>query len=139
LPLRDFNKLNKIKAERVLIYLSALVAIGYFLGAAGVDPDIWGHLKFGEEIIVSSEVPRSDLYSFTAYHNPWVDHEWLAEVIMAGVFRWAGSAGLILFRLLSGIFLVCLLAAMVFRESGEPGSSRPGLPPEFYYIWVVIF
>lgn len=128
--------MNRSLAKKALVYFGALVAIGYFLGAAGVDPDLWGHLEFGRRIIDSHQIPRFDIYSFTAGHTPWIDHEWLAEVIMSVIFQRGGTPGLILFRLLSGCSLFILLAATVFREAGEPGRRTP---PAVYYLWVVIF
>lgn len=58
------------------------------------DADLWGHVTFGRDIITSGHVIQTDTYSFTS-DRPWVNHEWLAEVAMAWVYRVAGSAGLV--------------------------------------------
>ena len=45
------------------------------------DPDLWGHLQFGRDILQSWALATTDPYSFTS-DKPWVNHEWLSEVLM---------------------------------------------------------
>lgn len=45
------------------------------------DPDLWGHLKFGEYIIATKSLPIKDIYSFVLTKSLWVNHEWLSEVV----------------------------------------------------------
>jgi hypothetical protein len=45
------------------------------------DPDLWGNVRFGLDILRSGSVPHLDPYSFTT-DRTWVNHEWLAEVII---------------------------------------------------------
>jgi hypothetical protein len=77
------------------------------------DPDLWGHVKYGELIVATRSVPRMDPYSFTS-DQPWVNHEWLSEVAMFGAYRAAGARGLIVLRL--GLIATILwLAARAVR------------------------
>jgi hypothetical protein len=46
-------------------------------------------------IVAAGSVPRVDSLSFTAAGRPWLNHEWLAEVIFYGVHRRAGLSGLL--------------------------------------------
>src|SRR6202171_4693907 len=72
-----------------------------FLGILGmaarnvVDPDIWWHLKTGEWITQHRAVPRVDPFSYTRAGQPWIAHEWLSELGIYGLFRFAGAGGLI--------------------------------------------
>lgn len=77
------------------------------LSATTADPDLWGHVRFGQDIIASGSLPRDDSYSFTS-DRPWINHEWLAEVLMALAFEAGGSLGLNLLRV-AVIGLVLLL------------------------------
>ena len=61
------------------------------------DPDVWGHVQFGVDIVSSRAIPAADPYSFTS-DVPWINHEWLAEVAMGLAFSRAGTAGLVLLR-----------------------------------------
>jgi hypothetical protein len=74
-----------------------VVFIGLFAMAAGnvIDPDVWWHLKTGEYIAQHKTVPHADPFSYTRAGQPWVAHEWLAELLLYEVDRVAGMAGLI--------------------------------------------
>jgi hypothetical protein len=76
-----------------------VVFIGIFAMAARnvLDPDVWWHLKTGEWIAQHRAVPHSDPFSYTRAGQPWVAHEWLSELIIYGIFRSTGYAGLIVF------------------------------------------
>jgi len=58
------------------------------------DPDMWWHLKTGEFIWTTHTIPRSDYFSSTALHQPWIPHEWLSEVTIYGAFKLGGLSGL---------------------------------------------
>lgn len=89
-----------------------LLGLGFVLPATKLidDPDIWWHLKTGEMILASHSVPTSDPFSFTCHGQPWVAHEWLSEVIFAGIFSNFGLIGLILAKSL----LICGIFAGIF-------------------------
>lgn len=90
------------------VMLSALLFLAVF-SASRVnlhDPDTWWHLAVGEQILASQSWPLEDTYSFTAGGTPWMAHEWLGEVLIAGFYRLGGLQGLAL--------LVILLAGTVF-------------------------
>jgi hypothetical protein len=65
-------------------------------------------------------VPTADPFSFTAAGAPWVDHEWGAEVLFAGVFRLAGGRGLVALRALLFAAALTLLAALAWDRSRHP-------------------
>jgi hypothetical protein len=60
------------------------------------DGDTGYHIRTGELIIQTRQIPALDPYSF--HHPPlkWIAHEWLSEVIMAAVFRQLGLTGVVL-------------------------------------------
>lgn len=108
------------------------------------DADLWGHVRFGDLMLASGAIPRADPYSFTS-DRPWTNHEWLAEVILAGAYRAAGPAGLIALRLavLGTVVALCwralrpvrhlalvhdvALAAIVLGVHGQTTHVRPQL------------
>ncbi|MBU2574435.1 MAG: hypothetical protein KKH28_10205 [Elusimicrobia bacterium] len=75
-----------------------------FLGLAAyacskteADPDLWGHIKFGQDLWRTGQVLRSDFYSYLTAGQTWINHEWLSEAIFAFVFS-LGPAVLIAFK-----------------------------------------
>src|SRR3954470_23588504 len=75
----------------------AILALGLFTMAARgmADPDAWWHLRTGELILHNHGVFHSDPFSFTRFGAPWINHEWLSEILLFAIYRAAGVAGLI--------------------------------------------
>ena len=72
------------------------------------DPDLWGHIRFGQDIIKNGSAVQSDIYSYRTRDQRWINHEWLSEVIFAGLHDLAGARGLIVFKLVISIVLIML-------------------------------
>jgi hypothetical protein len=51
--------------------------------------DLAYQLRAGNEILTGT-LPRVDTYTLTATGSPWVDQQWLAQGILAAVYRWGG-------------------------------------------------
>jgi hypothetical protein len=96
-----------------------ILALGLFaMAARGVaDPDVWWHLRTGQLIIQNHQVFHSDPYSFTRAGQPWVNHEWLSEILMYGVYRLAGWGGLIV-----GFATIIAVSSLLvyLRSPGRP-------------------
>src|SRR5437764_1184137 len=75
------------------------------LARTWADPDLWGHVRFGHDILAGG-LPRFDPYSFTS-DVPWINHEWLAEVVMDLAWRATGGTGLVVLKM-------ALIAAALF-------------------------
>src|SRR4051794_36726777 len=77
-----------------------------------VDPDLWGHLRFGLDILRDRRLPVFDSYAFTQ-DKRWINHEWLSEVILGGSYLAGGEIGLIALKLLLvGSTLVLIARAL---------------------------
>jgi hypothetical protein len=75
---------------RVALFTGALFVISW----TTVDPDLWGHLAFGRDIVQQGALTTSDQYSFTS-DRPWINHEWLAEVLLFVAYDAGGTMGLV--------------------------------------------
>jgi len=64
----------------LLRYSPAAVLIAILIADSNrhTDPDLWGHLHFGQTFIAGRHLPRHDAYSYSATGLVWRDHEWLA-------------------------------------------------------------
>lgn len=85
-------------------------AVGLVLMFA--DPDLWGHVRFGLDILETGTVRQEvDPYSFTQDH-PFTYHEWLGGVLMAAAYLAGGPPGLMVYKglLAAAIFLAAWLA-----------------------------
>ena len=95
--------------------LLAGIGVALVLATAAIgtpaDADLWGHITFGRDIISTGQIVQADHYAFTS-DRPWVNHEWLSEIVFAGVYDQAGSTGLVFFKLL----MIAALLALVWRH-----------------------
>jgi hypothetical protein len=75
-----------------------------------VDPDLWGHVLFGQRIISLGTVERIEPFSWTAVGAPWINHEVLAEMALGAAHALAGPRGLMLLKLALGMltFVIAL-------------------------------
>jgi hypothetical protein len=72
----------------------ALIGIVYTALSTVADPDLWGHLRFGLDILDNRGILSGpDRYSFTA-DRPFVYHEWLGGTVMAALYRLGGPPAL---------------------------------------------
>jgi hypothetical protein len=80
------------------------------------DPDLWWHIRFGQAVL-SGHLMTRDPYSYSAAGHLWRDDEWLAEVLMAGVYNISGVLGLKIMKFaLSAVTIV--LMALAVSETG---------------------
>jgi hypothetical protein len=61
------------------------------------DSDAGWHIRNGETILSTLELPVTDAYSFTRAGQPWYAWEWAADVVTGAVHRAAGLSGVALF------------------------------------------
>jgi hypothetical protein len=61
------------------------------------DSDAGWHIRNGEAILVSGQLPHADPYSFTKAGQPWFAWEWAADVAAGAVHRAAGLRGVAFF------------------------------------------
>ena len=106
---------------RVALWSILLAAATY----TSTDPDLWGNVRFGLDILRDASIPHVDPYSFTADHA-WINHEWLSEVITAGAFRLGGNPGLILLKLATIGGMLLLLNSTLRREGVDAAIVRDG-------------
>lgn len=83
--------------------------IFWVIGINVLDPDLGWHLRMGE-VIFASGVPKTDPFSYTMPSYPFVDHEWLTNVIMARLYPVLGMVGLA--AVMAGVSTLALMTAV---------------------------
>jgi hypothetical protein len=86
------------------------------------DPDLWGHLRFGLDLLASKSIVVADPYSFTA-DRAWINHEWLAELLMGMGFAGFGALGLNLLKL-AFIAVVGAIALVIAKQEQASPIAR---------------
>ena len=116
------------KAVSLLRYSPALVAVVIALAdsARFTDPDLWWHLRSGQEILRLGHPLFYDPYSYTAHGHPWLNHEWLADAIFAASYRLFGVFGLKLVKLACTAATILFLS-LALAETGASALTQLGL------------
>ena len=109
-------------AERLLRAGLWLVLLSV-VATTRTDPDLWGHVRFGQDIIRTGTVRQADAYSFTS-DQPWVNHEWASEVAFGLAFNAAGNAGLVGLKLLIVLGGLMLLNGTLVRDGVRDARHR---------------
>jgi hypothetical protein len=108
---------------KVSLLLLVISAILYCIIPTVVDPDLWGHLRFGLDTLNNGYLARQDPYAYTTAGQVWINHEWLAEVIFALVWRAGGNLGLIILKDLVEILTLALAFTYLRYRGLEPFRS----------------
>ncbi|WP_298006648.1 MULTISPECIES: hypothetical protein [Anaerolinea] len=103
-------------------WVAVVVGVLIFLMAARtpLDSDLWWHLRTGEETLQSGKPVLTDIFSFTRYGSPWINHSWLGQVVLAGLYRLGGYTALTV--LVAGLATLSLM--LVYRQMSAPPLWR---------------
>lgn len=139
----------------VLAVALTLLVSAYAMSPNVADPDLWGHVQFGREVLAEGAIPETNSYAFTARDFRWINHENLSELVMAWTVDTWGNAGLLWgklalsllvlgillgFNLRQGVALVpsCLLTILVAWNLGYHWSFRPQISSFVLFTLLVL-
>jgi hypothetical protein len=128
--------------DRALI-LAVILSAATALSLNVADPDLWGHVQYGRDAIKQG-FPTTTTYSYVAEGYPWINHEILAEYMLAIIADSAGGPGLLILKCLLGVAVIgammwhahrqgagliptCSLALLIAITLGNHWSLRPQL------------
>ncbi len=88
-----------------------------------VDPDLWWHVKNGQNILATHHWPTVDPYSSTVAGQPWMAYEWFGEIVLGTVARIGGLVGLDIFLI---AFSSVVMLAIYWYATLRCGKSKAG-------------
>ncbi len=116
------------RQERLILACGLALALALCLGPI-FNPDLGWHLAVGRFIASSRTVPRADFLSWSMAGKPWIDFEWLTQLLFFGLERLGGLAALWLFKA-SAFFGLSLMLVALLRQWKIPDAwSGLALPP----------
>ncbi|MCA9208892.1 MAG: hypothetical protein KDA55_11075, partial [Planctomycetales bacterium] len=87
------------------VLLALILVCALAMSANRADVDFWGHVQYGMDVLADG-LPRTTTYSYTAPDYPWINHENLAELLMALGVVHLGPTGLLAIKLMLGVWIV---------------------------------
>src|SRR6202012_1062848 len=89
----------------------------FFCGQSIADPDIWWHLKDAQILVQQHHWIRVDQFSYTVAGTPWVDSEWLSELMFYGIWKLGGVVALFLGYVVIVESMMVGVLALAYRAS----------------------
>ena len=77
-----------------------------------VDGDVWWHLRVGETVLSTGQIPRVDTWTIVGQGMRWISQDWLSNTVMAGLLQVGGSVGETLLSLVFGALVVGAFALL---------------------------
>lgn len=107
------------------VTLAAVIVVFTFLfcGRSVADPDIWWHLKNAQILVQQHHWVRFDQYSYTIAGTPWINSEWLSELMYYGAWRTGGNSGLFVMYVLMAESLMLGMLILAYRVSRSIKAS----------------
>ena len=100
--------------------LALALACAWPLAFNLVDPDLWGHVRYGQDWIAGGELPRTATHTFTAVDYPWINHENLAELALAACYDTFGVTGMLVAKCLLGMAIVLAMVWIAGKHGVHP-------------------
>lgn len=115
------------------------VVLGAVVGISPnfVDPDLWGHVQYGRDLLRNG-LPATTTYSYVAEGYRWINHEILAEVILALAADWLGPQGMLVAKALLGAAVIgAVMRYAQLRHCGTVVVAVMALvtAPNLAYSW----
>lgn len=101
-----------------------LAAAARLLAPTVADPDLWGHIRFGQRTL-SLGLERVDPFSYLTAGHEWINHEWISEVAFGFLYDLGGGVALIVLKTLIALITVGLIYAHLLRRGSD--AVRAGL------------
>ncbi len=102
-----------------LLLVLAFLGLTFLLGCFPLkDVDFWWHLRTGDLIRATGEIPQKDLYTYTVADRAWIDLHWGYQVALSWGFERFGVVGLNLAK--CAITCLALLILITARRRAWP-------------------
>jgi hypothetical protein len=121
---REFVGGHAAHREMRLLELTATLALAlacaWPLAFNLADPDLWGHVRYGQDWIAAGELPHTATHTYTAVGYPWINHENLFELGVAACYNTFGVGGMLLAKCLLGMTLIATMVWVAGKRGVHP-------------------
>lgn len=102
--------------------LAGVVVVATLLSSSGPlsDPDVWWHVRLGQQILSTQAIPHHETWSWAALGRTWTPTAWLSDVLYGAVVNTVGYRGLIFLKL-----FVCVIAAVMLWRLLRRATAGP--------------
>ena len=106
----DSTNFSRTFDMQTALMIAAILAVGPGAMTTNcADPDLRGHVQYGREVLRDGTLPQTTTWSFAAEGCPWVNHENVAELLLAWTVDTFGVLGLPAIKLILAIVILGLI------------------------------
>jgi hypothetical protein len=122
-PRLPASVLARIRLSHVWAASAVAIPVIVIAGTPLAVNDLAYHLRAGDIMFDTHAILRTDVFSAVAYGKPWLNQQWLAQLVLATAFRLGGWFGLVALRALLGalvlsfVFLACRAAGAATKRA----------------------
>lgn len=124
--------LRYIKIFLLLVPLPIFVFIEFFHPISSAAVDLGYYLKIGEVIFATKTVPAINLFSYTYPNSPFINPNWLSEVIFYLISTISGFTDLMVISTI--IFVIAVMIPVVYVLKYKKGNSITSLYISFLLL-----
>lgn len=99
-----------------LVVAIAFVSLFAMAVRTPIDTDMWWHLRSGQYIVETRTLPLVDPFSHTKAGAMWINHGWLAQVVLYGAYAVGSLPALAI--LVAGLVLIAFVFVWKQMEGG---------------------
>ena len=81
---------GRLTLEAIWLILPLAMAFIFVTNTQVHPADFWWHVRTGQIIVETGQIPTTDLFTFTRAGQPWTNQGWLMQVFLYLVFRACG-------------------------------------------------
>jgi hypothetical protein len=122
-PRRPAFGFLSLRLSHVWAAIGILIPVLVMTGTPLVAIDLAYHLRAGDIMFDTHAILRTDVFTATAHGRPWLNQQWLAQIVLATAFRIGGWFGLVALRalltalVLTFVFLACRATGAVTKRA----------------------
>jgi hypothetical protein len=116
---------NDVRVIRILAIAILALGCAWMLSLNLVDPDLWGHIRYGQDWLAAGELPRTATHTFTAVGHPWINHENLAELALAWSDETLGVTGMLAAKCVFGMTIILAMVWTATKRGVNPFVAWP--------------
>ena len=92
-PRLPASVLARIRLSHVWAASAVAIPVIVIAGTPLAVNDLAYHLRAGDIMFDTHAILRTDVFSAVAYGKPWLNQQWLAQIVLATAFRLGGWFG----------------------------------------------
>jgi hypothetical protein len=105
----------RITRFEIAVFVATLLACAVAMSRCMAGPDLWGHVQYGRDVLRDG-LPATTTYSYTAEGYRWINHENLAELVLAIGADTIGPEAMLIAKCLLGLALMGLIARAAWKR-----------------------